>query len=477
MLNHLLTLPRALVAFFFDSVVSLTLVASFVAVSVALVSRGDEPLALASWVQLGAVAVCSVYQLGQEGKQAMTMHKIGLLQSYLTDGSNQLEVVTAATSLAIAGTAILGGGEVRSAPAFRVFVTLSVCLVWLNLLNFMRVLHRKFAAFIGALVQTLVDLQWFLVVLGVFFLMFCNSFLTLLSSAVDDNDAGGGDGSPFRVRRLERHNDAGGAPGHHGEYDALQSGTLSSGSIVADLITLWRIMLGDIEMVWLQSSDVEVWTQALFLLYTFVVVIILLNMLIAVVSDSYEHAMMESHNIFLRNRLERAAAISGSNNSVASPFLVERVLRPLLKPLLAAEAALSDDTSGADDVWVCRALEQEKRTRAVVMEQGKTLAAKVDATESKVESKVDAIREAMESKVDAVEGKVDAIREAMEIKVDALREAMESKVDAIRNTMESKVDAIREAMDQKQDEMKTLNATLVQLLDSIPIATNVRVAQ
>merc|ERR1711998_41535 len=46
-----------------------------------------------------------------------------------------------------------------------------------------------------------------------------------------------------------------------------------------------------------------------FVLFTFMVMVLLLNMLIAIVSDSYDYAMIRSKQLFLRARIELAAEL------------------------------------------------------------------------------------------------------------------------------------------------------------------------
>ena len=53
-----------------------------------------------------------------------------------------------------------------------------------------------------------------------------------------------------------------------------------------------------------------IWAQTLFLCYSFLVVIILLNVLIAVVSDAYDAVLVTSSELFWRTRLELVAEIA-----------------------------------------------------------------------------------------------------------------------------------------------------------------------
>ena len=50
---------------------------------------------------------------------------------------------------------------------------------------------------------------------------------------------------------------------------------------------------------------------ALFVSYTFLVVIVMLNVLIAVISDSYDYAQIRAAKLFVRTRVEIAAELVG----------------------------------------------------------------------------------------------------------------------------------------------------------------------
>merc|ERR1711904_157941 len=74
------------------------------------------------------------------------------------------------------------------------------------------------------------------------------------------------------------------------------------------------MMMGNYNRVWFNQQD-EAWPDpgakvisgTIFVIFMLVVNILMLNVLIAVVSDSYDFARIRSHKIFLRTRLERTA--------------------------------------------------------------------------------------------------------------------------------------------------------------------------
>merc|ERR1711998_428232 len=79
------------------------------------------------------------------------------------------------------------------------------------------------------------------------------------------------------------------------------------GSFGETMLTMFNMgMLGDFDRDVFGDDIVAV---ALFVCFIILVVIMMLNVLIAIVSDSYENAMVRSRQLFLRSRLELAAEL------------------------------------------------------------------------------------------------------------------------------------------------------------------------
>ena len=342
-------------------------------------------------------------------------------------------------------------------------VGIETCLVWLNLISFVRVLHPRLAAFVGALTQTFADLRFFLIIMFLFLGMFGNAYVVLLAMPVDDDE------HVHIGRHLEGQ--------HHGgasETELMESGTLSSGYVVPDLFTLWRIMLGDFDPSWLEGSDVGPYPYLFFFLYTVIVVVgthtracalcqsvhasapvseplpvavriphrataaaerhrlsahcaclprasVLLNILIAVVSDSYDHAMMEASHLFLRSRIDRAAELAASGIKATADDettpLVDRlakcILVPVLSPLLTVAHVRADEEAGQEESWPGRALQQEKRTRAIVEGQGTLLSQQNENTMTALSTMEKKFDDKIEEKIAKVEGKIDHVQDAV----------------------------------------------------------------
>ena len=160
---------------------------------------------------------------------------------------------------------------------------------------------------------------------------------------------------------------------------------------------------------------------------------VLLNILIAVVGDSHEHATMEAQLIFLRNRIQQAAQVdAGDADSWAWRF-VDCLLRPLLRPLLIVEKADSDDDSG--EMWMGRALELEHRTRGIIVEEGGQT------------------RDAVEREVGAMENRVGQRVAAMEKRVGHMENRLGHMVGQRMGELERSVNHVNQRMDQQTQQL------------------------
>jgi len=151
---------------------------------------------------------------------------------------------------------------------------------------------------------------------------------------------------------------------------------------VETLTSAYRLMLGDFERDWFDQPL----TLLMFFAYTFIANIMMLNMLIAVVSDSYECAIIKSKLLFRRARLELVAEFdtmitiwrgsmggvrAGPGGAYAELQQVERaaVETPssswVWRTLAHAIKMGGGDDEGGDE-WQGRTLDMEKRIVALI---------------------------------------------------------------------------------------------------------------
>jgi len=77
------------------------------------------------------------------------------------------------------------------------------------------------------------------------------------------------------------------------------------------MMSVYMMVFGQFERDWFQAKTkaLTAFSVAMFLLYSFFVVIVMLNVLIAIVSDSYDYALTRARPIFLRARLVLVAEL------------------------------------------------------------------------------------------------------------------------------------------------------------------------
>mmetsp|Transcript_7453 Transcript_7453/g.20678 ORF Transcript_7453/g.20678 Transcript_7453/m.20678 type:complete len:985 (+) Transcript_7453:84-3038(+) len=149
-----------------------------------------------------------------------------------------------------------------------------VGLLWIKVLAFLKVVNRDMAVFILSLGQILKDTRYFMFVLLVIILMF---------------------GDMFHIAVVEKDD---GAVCH----DDLDSGTIEDfcSSNWESYLRVYSMLLGDFELDELTDTT---GSTVLFIIFTILGVIILLNILIAIISDSYEKATLRGRILFAKARL------------------------------------------------------------------------------------------------------------------------------------------------------------------------------
>ena len=138
-------------------------------------------------------------------------------------------------------------------------------------------MNKEMSTFILSLIQILRDLRYFMIVMAVIVFMF-GDMMHIAVSTKDD-----------------------------GQYCIVNAGDLSDPeqdfcdvSGYDMYLRVYSLLLGDFELSDYKNTD---GLTSLFVIFTLIGVVILLNVLIAVISDSYERAKIESVNLFGRARV------------------------------------------------------------------------------------------------------------------------------------------------------------------------------
>ena len=218
----------------------------------------------------------------------------------------------------------LSGPVVTSSEKYRIVAAIGSFFLWVRLLGYMKLLSLKLATFVLALFQIFADLQSFLVVLALIMGMFTCMFYLL---------------------------------GHPGKSDHVHEVYESP---VETLLMLYGMMIGEYSVDEFRSSP---FMMILNVGYMFIMTIVMLNILIAIVSDSYEAAMIRSKAMFVRAKFELAAELVAVREALGWKFS-ESGLRSdySYTKLLSVNVDDTDD----ENEWMGRALDMEMRVRTIV---------------------------------------------------------------------------------------------------------------
>eukprot|EP00549_Striatella_unipunctata_P010752 CAMPEP_0118690736 /NCGR_PEP_ID=MMETSP0800-20121206/10283_1 /TAXON_ID=210618 ORGANISM="Striatella unipunctata, Strain CCMP2910" /NCGR_SAMPLE_ID=MMETSP0800 /ASSEMBLY_ACC=CAM_ASM_000638 /LENGTH=762 /DNA_ID=CAMNT_0006588423 /DNA_START=46 /DNA_END=2334 /DNA_ORIENTATION=- len=242
-----------------------------------------------SFAQLSPLYIGAVYFLIREVVQMLSLLSLGLFQTWLYDPTNWLDAVF--IFLVIYWSIIMqsGGGNPE---IFRTGAALSLGLFWTNVLSFLKGMLIDFAVFVGGVFYVVQRLAAFLMALGVILVAFAQMFVTVFQQTsyceaeyeVEKNIT-----DPTYLSLIVESNDD-------------DRPFCSFGN---SFIKVYTMLLGEVD-----ESDFETSTFArvLFVLFMFLVVILLANVLIAIVTDSYGVIKNERAAIvFWSNRLDFVA--------------------------------------------------------------------------------------------------------------------------------------------------------------------------
>jgi len=203
------------------------------------------------------------------------------------------------------------------------------------------------------------------------------------------------------------------------------------------LMRSFAMMFGDFDLDYVHDDDcaqTAPMSVAWFVLYMMLVAIVLLNLLIAIISDSFDMVNEKKKAEFLRNR----AKLVISHKDVLAWFGKKPTcgwIHVLVRVSLRVQGGMdASDAPAADEGFDSRM---------------KVLKGRVNAVKAKVEVKVGAV----EAKVDAVVGELSTIKGMVEARVDAVVDELST----IKGMVEAKVDAV-------VGELSTIKGMLEQLL-------------
>ncbi|CAJ1945588.1 unnamed protein product [Cylindrotheca closterium] len=256
------------------------------------------------WLVIGGMYVGALYFIMREILQSVSLAFMGALNIYISDPSTWLNAVYIFVVLAWATLVLLGVGD------FTPFVygtSLSVFLLIVKLLAYLRNVYIDFAIFSGGVLHVLGRLKAFIFCLIIFLVAFSRFFYTVFQETQYCKDA-----PPLYYNYIEddaeRH-----ALVHEIQCDAYDPSPWCDHR--RSFLTLFTMLLGEVDESKFFDDEVGPLAVVMFTLFMFLMVILLANVLIAIVTDSYKVIQdQRAAIVFWNNRLDFIAQMDAVAN-------------------------------------------------------------------------------------------------------------------------------------------------------------------
>jgi len=283
MMNFGLARPFVIGMAVIDFVLHLTLMISFRSAA----APSNFNTATPTYV-VNAIAIFFLTRKIGEGIALLRISK-QVLMSYTLDHWNIFDILSI-TLTVVASTAT----QKETARAPTAFDAIVLALLWLKVLAFLQAINMEMSTFISSTIKIIFDIRFFSIVLTVVIMMFGDlmhiAFTNSNDGALCDN-----------------------------VVDSAVGDFCATG-IGQSYLRMYAVLLGDFELASYQQSPATTW---LFFLFTVFGIIILLNVLIAVVSGSYELSTSQARLLFGRARV----------GFLAKSIALETFLHPVKNPL------------------------------------------------------------------------------------------------------------------------------------------------
>ena len=283
-LDTMITRQFAVSVMFFDCLFLLCLIFSFRKCADGFV-EGESPVTVIKWIYVAnsTIFYFIIRELGKATSLSLISAR-GFWSKVFWGFWNVVDIFSILFSLAstiflrVQFSEDISLGE--ESRAIRWCLSVATGLLWLRALGFLKTINMHLATFVLATVQITKDLAWFLLILFAVVVSFSQMFYTLLlpPECADESSATSSICKPS-------------------EY----------------YLSVYSILLGDYGQFDREDFHTP-FSVFLIVLFSFMVVIVLLNVLIAIVSDSYEKCLIRSQFLFGRARVMILAELISFQN-------------------------------------------------------------------------------------------------------------------------------------------------------------------
>ena len=244
--------------YYFDIAMYIALMTSFTVLTLELKFADSVQDAYKEQIGLATASLSIVlYFLVREVSQFIAMYSMGLPDVWLRDGWNYVELAASLGSLGLILYVHMGYSE-----NIMLLASMVSLFNWMKVLCLMKSFSQPIATFVLMTFEIIHNLGSFLTVMIVCIAMFGNALYLVIGGV---------------------------------EYD-LHDGDQPFLTWTATSKTLYSFLFGQFD----KASYDDAWSFALFLFYSMLVVIILLNVLIAIVGDSYDSVLVKSEEMYWR---------------------------------------------------------------------------------------------------------------------------------------------------------------------------------
>ena len=242
-----------------------------------------------AWLMSVAVinSILALSFLLREHYQYTAVKSRGLTQNYTADFWNVIDSLSSISVLAVTLYFFIAG----PGWVYNYLASVSGICMWLKFLGLIKAISPQIATFVLMLTTIFRDMRSFMAVLGFVMLGFGQAIFMLIAG--NDNGAYDCEYDDEVVCGI-------------GEYETIENESKFA-TVTSTLQTLYMMMLGDFNP---EHFNGDYLPLALGFLFMFIVVIIMLNVLIAIVSDSYDAAMSKSDELFWRAKFELITEVS-----------------------------------------------------------------------------------------------------------------------------------------------------------------------
>eukprot|EP00584_Thalassiosira_punctigera_P026146 CAMPEP_0172577396 /NCGR_PEP_ID=MMETSP1067-20121228/138210_1 /TAXON_ID=265564 ORGANISM="Thalassiosira punctigera, Strain Tpunct2005C2" /NCGR_SAMPLE_ID=MMETSP1067 /ASSEMBLY_ACC=CAM_ASM_000444 /LENGTH=865 /DNA_ID=CAMNT_0013370083 /DNA_START=115 /DNA_END=2712 /DNA_ORIENTATION=+ len=284
------------------------------AVTASVDSRQADTVMGKEWLVPLYLAV--FYFSGREVVQALSLASLGLFNTWIWDLANWLDLLYIFLILFWAIVMTVGGLE--NLEAFRTGAAWSMCLYWIMVLSFLQSIYVGFAVFVGGVIYVVKRLAAFLVSLIIILIMFTQIFWTLFRMSEECTDGGGESYTEFPVESYNcpAANEVDGI--YDGCSESVDSCEPQNGKPFCQFSTsflkVFTMLLGEVDDSFFIK---EGWLASVFFaVFMFICVVVLANVLIAIVTDSYSVIQNErAALVFWSNRLDFVAEMDVISNN------------------------------------------------------------------------------------------------------------------------------------------------------------------